>query len=789
MPAFAADFEPVTPQFWPAYQGLSPRIEANANALRIWGPSRYETSLAAALMLRGQGGFPFDDPTSSSPGSSSLSESNAWWGPSICPKAVIIVAADSPADALAASALSDPTGQSHEPLLRRSAAADPLFDPIGGYRRVDTDFAPLLVTESARSGSTHLSIATRVGMQDFRSGGCRDARDAVIVGGPSAVPAGIEDELLSIGYREVFRIAGPDRYATAAAIATSLGTADIPEEYTGCRTRTSASGTYGMSYYANSVVEWRRSADECELLGRTVVIADGIAAVDALTAGWWTSHWQVPVLLHDGSDMLPSATRAALQTSDIDHVIILGGTERISNAISATVSELASASVHRVAGPDRFATSIEMAKFLGGWWPRTKGQVPSSSMMCIVGSAGIGGNSMGWSDALGAGPWCAASSQTLVPPRRALPPIDGIQPSLTGVNEAERYRAVPIFLIRAGSDSLPPVFSEYLEEIFPHNESWCSSLPRSGGCHNPGFGVVFGGPSVITQAAFDDLSRRLGGHAGPTNGPANSEVGFVTSLSMSPIYHEQPLGALKTCWPRSSYRAARWLSAGIDTSPRPLSTQDAYLNGWYIYDAQGQTEDSNFGSPACVDVPFDSSSNRGIWLQAAGPYGRGTSKDSYGVTSEDRLVLEEPLEAAAVNVGGFLASGIDLSLDPPTGGDTSLEYSSGDSAAKIMMFGQATVIESWHLTVVIRRGVQGSLDTFEASIRVDTGAGVVRGEATGEAAFFGGSWFLRGRSTTNAVVHRPGYTTGGFRLDIFPGFEGLRDDRIIWDFDGYVALQ
>ncbi|MED5421596.1 MAG: hypothetical protein VYD01_09050, partial [Pseudomonadota bacterium] len=102
-----------------------------------------------------------------------------------------------------------------------------------------------------------------------------------------------------------------------------------------------------------------------------------------------------------------------------------------------------------------------MAKFLGGWWPRTKGQVPSSSMMCIVGSAGIGGNSMGWSDALGAGPWCAASSQTLVPPRRALPPIDGIQPSLTGVNEAERYRAVPIFLIRAGSDSLPPVFSEY----------------------------------------------------------------------------------------------------------------------------------------------------------------------------------------------------------------------------------------------------------------------------------------------------------------------------------------
>ena len=52
-------------------------------------------------------------------------------GVQVCPKAVIVVAADIPADALTASVLSDPTGLSHEPYLRRSAAADPLFRPGG----------------------------------------------------------------------------------------------------------------------------------------------------------------------------------------------------------------------------------------------------------------------------------------------------------------------------------------------------------------------------------------------------------------------------------------------------------------------------------------------------------------------------------------------------------------------------------------------------------------------------------------------------------------------------------
>ena len=54
----------------------------------------------------------------------------------------------------------------------------------------------------------------------------------------------------------------------------------------------------GGPHYGNAVIEFRnKTAQGCILRGRTVVLADGIAGADALAAGWWTSEWQVPVLL------------------------------------------------------------------------------------------------------------------------------------------------------------------------------------------------------------------------------------------------------------------------------------------------------------------------------------------------------------------------------------------------------------------------------------------------------------------------------------------------------------
>ena len=205
--ALAAAPEPPSPTQWPDNQTITARLQGAANAVRYFGPDRFQTSLALALALRGDGSCPFDTPDPSSTGAATRGDASGWWGPDACPRAVIVVAGDAPADALSASVLSDPTGSSSEPFLERVAAADPLFDPIGGFARVDTDSAPILVTRSARQGANALTAATRLAAQDLRSGGCASARQAIIVGGPAAVPDSVAVELVSIGYDEVFRVA------------------------------------------------------------------------------------------------------------------------------------------------------------------------------------------------------------------------------------------------------------------------------------------------------------------------------------------------------------------------------------------------------------------------------------------------------------------------------------------------------------------------------------------------------------------------------------------------------
>ena len=79
-----------------------------------------------------------------------------------------------------------------------------------------------------------------------------------------------------------------------------------------------------MTFYNNSVVEWRPSGTDCFSL-TALSLADGLTGADAIAAGWWTSFWQVPVLLHNGTDVLPFETAEALQTLNISNLVILGG--------------------------------------------------------------------------------------------------------------------------------------------------------------------------------------------------------------------------------------------------------------------------------------------------------------------------------------------------------------------------------------------------------------------------------------------------------------------------------
>ena len=542
----------MAPSQWPQSYLAAPGLEGWPNGARISGADRYQTALATALTMRGRGGFPFDSPDATSGGGRSLAAANGWWGLGVCPRSIIVVASDSPADALAAAALSDSTGGSSEPYLRRVAASDPLFDPIGGYNRVDTLAAPILLTGSARSGARSLNHAARLAAHDLRQGGCTSARQAIVVGGAAAVPVEVESELVSIGYSEVFRVSGASRYGTAGAVATALGTAAVPAGVSGCADRSAADGNATMTFYANSVVEWRPRARTCELLGRTVVLTGG---VDALAAGWWTSFWQVPVLLADGSATLPEETALALSLLDVENLIVLGGTAQIPQQVAALAADIAGAEVLRVSGPDRFATSVAMAKHFGGWWPSRDGAHFARSTLCLVASSGHGDRARGWPDALGAGAWCgaatapAAQAQPYVTERVAGPvgaPELGVvsaarrsaaSPAFSGV-PGPRRSAVPILLVPAGASDLPEPVAEFLQEAFTARHRCVTSVGglaargavdadaysaavNGGDCFEPGFVVAFGGSSVIHPDLMAEASAAVSGRLIPAVAPEN----------------------------------------------------------------------------------------------------------------------------------------------------------------------------------------------------------------------------------------------------------------------------
>ena len=784
----------VAPLQWPNSFLVSPRMEGWPNALRIYGADQYQASLAAALTLRGSGSFPFDAPQASSDASRNLSEASDWWGLDTCPKAIIVAAGDAPADALAAAALSDPTGNSSEPYLQRTAAADPLFDPPGGFARVDTFAAPILLTPSAREDAASLVVPVRLAAQDLRSGGCNTARQAIIVGGPAAIPPHIESELVSIGFAEVFRVGGANRFGTAAAVAAALGTAPVPDDAERCADPDADDGTALLGYWANSVIEWRDTAEDCRLLGRTVALADGVAGVDALAAGWWTSFWQVPVLLHDGSEELPVETARALTLMEIDHIVVLGGLDRLPQPVVQTAARLAGAETIRVAGEDRFETSLRMAEHLGGWWPSGSGSDFAGSVLCLASSSGEGDDPRGWADALIAGPWCGAASAatTRGAPRRMLPPANVSQPAVvTEAGEELRRRpnrqAVPVLLVPTAADRLPDSVASFLLDAFAappdcaanaEPAAYAAAL-KSGTCPPPGFAVAFGDEPQLRAGLLGEVSAALSGNMSASRNDAPVLVGaetpdelsllgvqaapglpigvgaFATTLGMAPVFHVTGGPGVQICVPRGAYANARWLVLAAATV---AETVDVPARGWYLADADGTIRSAGTGSPACVRVASTRSRVSQLLARSVGP--SGTTSDTVLVMDDARrrLALDEPIRATAPSVVGVPGD-----TDPAEGGRTRWLFLDGASGARATLGAEEEPITDARIVVRLERGTAtasaarraGLADTFVADWSITTERGTLSGTARGEALLRDGAWQLRGATvlSTGSWAH------------------------------------
>ena len=788
----------VSPSPWPDTALARPRLDAYAHALRISGADRYQTGLAVALMLRGQGTFPYGTPDRSSSGANSLGAASNWWGARSCPRSVIIVAGDSPADALAAASLSDPTGNSTEPFLERTAAADPLFDPIGGFARVDTDKAPILVTRSARSGATALSPATRIAAQDMRSGGCTTARQAIVVGGTAAIPAAVDTELLSIGYDEVFRVGGTNRYSTAAAISRSLGTAAPASNVTACADPASNDGVARMQFYANSVVEYRPSAEQCQLLRRSVVLTDGITGADALAASWWTGFWQVPLLLHNGSDSLPLATVEALTTMQVDNLIILGGTARISATVAAQAAAASQATVTRVAGADRYATSVEMAQRFGGWWPTASGAEFASSMLCIAASSGSGTQSRGWPDALASGPLCGAlhgAAGDPRPPVRALEPVTAELPRLSSISTANGHDAVPILLVGFGENSLPPVVANFLASVFPTNPAgtaWCASgVPDP--CRQPGFAVVLGGPIAVSDSVITEISRLVSGRSAASALTATPRLtsAFGTELDLSPVFEVTGSGAGRVCAPRDSYGAARWISVfSTAAASRSVGAADVMMNGRYRSDADSTVRSPTVGAPVCA--AHDPGLTPARVVRAVSPTGKVSPVIALAASSTDRLSMSADITAS----GPSEFSGVDSDLNASVGGVTTRQWAVTTSATVSAGTGDpatpavVTAVTGGNIALTITRGVDTSgvtaPDLVTGTFTLSTTGGDITGTITAEAVLIAGVWQIRGMTTITGGSFIG--ARGGFRAALSTNTAGdATDDAISWRMDAFRA--
>lgn len=812
----AVETGPASPAQWPDSELASFGMAGWPNALRIYGGDAVQNSAVAALLVRGAGQFPFGSPDRTGGGISGLSAAAHWWGLGRCPKSLIVAAGDVPADAMTASALSDPTDGSSEPWLQRVAAADPLFDPVGGFARVDTFAAPILFVDSVRAGAVSLPLSTRITAADLRSGGCRTARQAVIVGGTAAVPAAAESELVALGYTEVFRVGGADRYGTAAAVAAALGTAAVPADADDCADPGSA-GPDRLGFYANSVVEYRDSAGECELLSRTVVLADGVEGIDAMAAGWWTGRWQVPVLLHDGSNRLPRPTAEALSLMDIDHIVVLGGQARISEPVVRAAERAAGARAIRVAGPNRYATSIEMARHFGGWFIDDEAGGFASSLLCIAASSGTGASAVGWSDALAAGPWCGVAGATgATPPARAVGPVAATVTAVTdggaarGGADVSRTAgsAVPVLLVPARGASLPPSMEQYLTALFDV-PAGCRALVgdgaagdigdaaayaralRSGACPMPGFAIAFGGPDVLADDTVGQVSSVLSGGLTDADAPSPVLVGvetpdksgpfgistlrglplgvgaYATTMPMSPVYRHDTApgdsgasaGSLRVCLPRGSYESARWLIVESGADRPPAAVLDLPGAGWYRADADGTLRSNAEGTPSCLAASAPAGAP--VIARAVSNVGRTTRSLLVAAAPQRQLTLSGPVRANFPQTSGARS---DRPLDT---GVTSWDFTTGPAGGSARLVNQQAAVMSTRLTVALRRRapddegtVRPAVFTAEWSIRTE--AGRLTGTARGEALLVAGRWelrgaaVLRGGSWASAVLGMPG---------------------------------
>ena len=196
------------------------------------------------------------------------------------------------------------------------ARGDDFADALAAAYPAGATGGPVLLADPAANGNALADAARKLG-----------ASRALLVGGSAAVSDRTASALTSAGIA-VSRAAGADRVETAAVAATSPG-ADAVGSLKGA--------------------------------GRTALLTSASGFADALAAGVVAYDGRFPLLLAT-ADGVPPATVDALRQLDIDHVVLVGGSAALPDAVADGVRG-EGITVERVAGRDRYETAVALADF------------------------------------------------------------------------------------------------------------------------------------------------------------------------------------------------------------------------------------------------------------------------------------------------------------------------------------------------------------------------------------------------------------------------------------------
>lgn len=174
-------------------------------------------------------------------------------------------------------------------------------------------------------------------------------KNAYLIGGNQAITDETEGSIEGLGV-QTERVAGKNRFETAVAITEKAGTGN-----------------------------------------KTALIVNGASYSDALAVGPAAYSQGYPILLVQ-NDNIPQETKDALITYGIENIVIIGGTSVVSEVVATELSKLPGIQeIERVAGGDRFETSVEVAK---RFFPDSDNIIiangSDSSMVDAVGASALG---------------------------------------------------------------------------------------------------------------------------------------------------------------------------------------------------------------------------------------------------------------------------------------------------------------------------------------------------------------------------------------------------------------